>query len=326
MGVNKITPASDNLMLLLSLVPYVLDRQEVSVSEAALHFQREESAIIRAIEMIACSGIPGDSQSYTHLDLFDIDWDLFETERRITFWNTVAIDHKPRFSAREASALLAGLQYLSSHPAYADRDDVKELTTKLRRGSGEGRSDRIIITSIATEDRLRVLSDAIESAVAVDLVYHNKKGESGPRTIDPLVLESRDALWYVRAYCHTRQALRTFRVDHMDSVTATENPQGDHSALTQGLSESLFEPSSEDIIVTLECSVAALPLIADYLPRGLKTPASGHTLTLEVPFAHYGSLTHFVGAFSHLVRLLSPSSAVHAVTSFGQKALAAYDA
>jgi len=79
--------------------------------------------------------------------------------------------------------------------------------------------------------------------------------------------------------------------------------------------------------VTLECSVAALPLIADYLPRGLKTPASGHTLTLEVPFAHYGSLTHFCGGrFSHLVRLLSPSSAVHAVTSFGQKALAAYDA
>ncbi|MDA8909529.1 hypothetical protein N9I09_01255 [Pontimonas sp.] len=96
MSNQTLAPASDKLLLLLSLVPFVLDRKEVSVAEAATHFQREEAEIIRAVEMIACAGVPGDSRSYSHLDLFDIDWDLFENERRITFWNTVALDNKPR--------------------------------------------------------------------------------------------------------------------------------------------------------------------------------------------------------------------------------------
>ena len=40
--------------------------------------------------MIACAGIPGENQAYSHLDLFDIDWDLWENEQKITLWNTVA--------------------------------------------------------------------------------------------------------------------------------------------------------------------------------------------------------------------------------------------
>ena len=160
--------------------------------------------------------------------------------------------------------------------------------------------------------------------MAVTLTYHNKRGESGPRTIDPLILESRDALWYVRAFCHTRQALRTFRVDHMDDVALTESAQEDHTQLLTALSSNLFEPSNDDIVVTLECPVSALPLIADYLPRGLKAPRSGQTVTAEVPFAHYGSLTTFVGAFSHVVRITGPATAQQSIVDFAQKALARY--
>lgn len=324
MSNQTLAPASDKLLLLLSLVPFVLDRKEVSVTEAATHFQREEAEIIRAVEMIACAGVPGDSRSYSHLDLFDIDWDLFENERRITFWNTVALDNKPRFSAREASALLAGLQYLASHPAYAARSDVQELTAKLRQGTGAGPSGRIVVNTPAGEARLTTLSDSIEAGVAVTLTYHNKRGESGARTIDPLILESRDALWYVRAFCHTRQALRTFRVDHMDDVALTESAQEDHTQLLTALSSNLFEPSNDDIVVTLECPVSALPLIADYLPRGLKAPRGPQTVTVEVPFAHYGSLTTFVGAFSHVVRITGPATAQQSIVDFAQRALARY--
>jgi proteasome accessory factor C len=158
----------------------------------------------------------------------------------------------------------------------------------------------------------------------VTLTYHNKRGESGARTIDPLILESRDALWYVRAFCHTRQALRTFRVDHMDDVALTESAQEDHTQLLTALSSNLFEPSNDDIVVTLECPVSALPLIADYLPRGLKAPRGPQTVTVEVPFAHYGSLTTFVGAFSHVVRITGPATAQQSIVDFAQKALARY--
>jgi proteasome accessory factor C len=311
-------------MLLLALVPYVLDKGEVSVSEAARQFQRTEDDIVEAVQLIACAGIPGENLAYSHLDLFDIDWDLFEEQRLITFWNTVAIDHSPRFTAREASALIAGLQYLAAHPAYSGRGDIDEVLGKIRRGSSHGYSDRIAIAQPEAEDHLQILNDAIGAKVSVSILYHNKAGETGTRLIDPLVLESRDAAWYVRAWCHHRQALRTFRVDHMESVEPTEKPQGNHDSLIDDISPELFQPSSDDITVGIDTTVGALPVIADYLPRGFTQPLGEGALRLEIPFAHYGSLTRFAAAHTTLVTIVAPGSAVAAVRDFAKDALVAY--
>ena len=314
----------ENLLLLLALVPFVLDRGQVSVSEAAAQFGRTEEDITRAVELIACAGIPGESLTYSHLDLFDIDWDLFETERVITFWNTVAIDQQPRFSAREASALLAGLQYLQSHPAYAGRADVDAVIDKIKRGSGSGPSDRIAVGAHALETHLEALGVALDREVSVRVVYHNKRGEVQPRTIDPLLLEARDASWYVRAWCHERQALRTFRVDHIESLEVTDSPRVGRESLIEDISPDLFDPSPEDILVTLEVHPRALALIADYLPRGSAIPESETPVALTIPFAHYGSLVRLVAAYPSVITVLEPESARHAVAQFARGALANY--
>lgn len=316
--------ATDTLMLLLALVPYVLDRGEVSVTEAARQFSRGEDEITDAIRLIACAGIPGENQAYSHLDLFDIDWDLLETEGRITFWNTVALDHFPRFSAREASALIAGLQYLAAHPAYSGRADLNEVLRKITRGSTEGFASRIAISQPAVAEHLESVDHAITNRVSLDVVYHNKAGESGLRRIDPLVIESRDTLWYVRAWCHHRQALRTFRIDHMESVLITQEPQEDHTSLIDDISPELFQPSHDDITVAIECQSSALPVIADYLPRGYDPPSTEGLVTLEIAFAHYGSLTRFVGRHCSVVRVVGPPSAVATVREFAEDALQGY--
>jgi hypothetical protein len=45
---------------------------------------------------------------------------------------------------------------------------------------------------------------------------------------------------------------------------------------------------------------------------------------VEIPFAHYGSLTRFAAAHPTLVRVVSPGSAVAAVKEFAKDALLAY--
>jgi proteasome accessory factor C len=324
MANNQKPQATDNLMLLLALVPFVLDRGEVSVAEAAVQFQRSESDIVKAVHLIACAGIPGENLAYSHLDLFDIDWDLLETEGIITFWNTVGIDHAPRFSAREASALIAGLQYLQSHPAYSGRGDVEEVMRKIHAGTASGAQQPLTISHPATESHLSLLNDSITQRVAVEMTYHNKRGESGPRTIDALVLESRDSVSYVRGWCHQRQALRTFRVDRIESVRLTALPHGDHGSLIDDISPDLFEPSPEDIPVTIQCHADALPLIADYLPRGFRRDKDAVHVVVDIPFAHYGSLTQFAARHPGVVEVLSPASARTAVWEFATDALEHY--
>ncbi len=78
-------------------------------------------------------------------------------------------------------------------------------------------------------------------------------------------------------------------------------------------------------MVTLRCQAHALPVIADYLPRGFTPPQGDEWVTVEVPFAHYGSLTQFVGAHPDVVTVLGPASAREAVASFAVAALEGYE-
>ena len=74
--------ASDKLTFLLSLVPYLLDHANISVTEVAAHFGVSAERVREAVNLIAVSGIPGATHQYLHGDLFDIDWDGFRVQRQ----------------------------------------------------------------------------------------------------------------------------------------------------------------------------------------------------------------------------------------------------
>src|SRR5690606_30179355 len=105
-------PAGEKVAFLLSLVPYLMDQGRISVTEVARHFDITEARVRDAVRLIAVSGIPGETGTYQHGDLFDLAWDDFEDNDQIELTQLVAIDDAPRFSAREASALIARLHYL----------------------------------------------------------------------------------------------------------------------------------------------------------------------------------------------------------------------
>ena len=127
--------AQDKLAFLLALVPYLLDRDRVGVAEAAAHFQVSDEQVREAVRLIAVSGVPGETSQYQHGDLFDIAWDDFESLDEIQITHRVALDDSPRFSAREAAALIAGLQYLQAMPETLDSSVHSSLMAKLARGA-----------------------------------------------------------------------------------------------------------------------------------------------------------------------------------------------
>jgi proteasome accessory factor C len=162
--------AQDKLAFLLSLVPYLMDRGSVSVAEAAAHFGVSVAQIRSAVELIAVSGIPGETTQYQHGDLFDIAWDDFEQNDVIVLTNLVAIDDSPRFSAREAAALIAGLQYLSSLPENADRQAIATLQSKLARGAS-GAPSQVAVENTETNELLSLVRRAVEEGVQIEFDY-----------------------------------------------------------------------------------------------------------------------------------------------------------
>ncbi|MET0304564.1 MAG: WYL domain-containing protein [Microbacteriaceae bacterium] len=314
--------ARDKLAFLLSLVPWLMDRDRVSVTEAAEHFGMSPEAVRDAVRLIAVSGVPGDTSSYQHDDLFDIAWDDFEENDQIVITHLVAIDDSPRFSAREAAALIAGLQYLSSLPENADSGAIASLMSKLSRGAS-GAPSQVAVAGAETDSTLAIIRDAVASGVQIDLDYVNSRGERERRRVDPLRVESVDADWYLRGWCHLREAVRTFRLDRISDPVMTSDPIS-HRASDVTLPETLFETSPDDIPVTIEVAAAAAPLIADYLVDGAPSVKAGERLRTSLRVSHHDGLKRLAASMPGVMAVLEPADARAAVRAWAEAGLAGY--
>jgi proteasome accessory factor C len=297
-----------------------MDNGQVTVSEAATQFSRQPEDIRRAVELIACAGIPGDSAAYLHADLFDIDWDALENDEVIRFSNTVVIDRQPRLSTREISALIAGLQYLAAHPRYGEREDVRALLEKLRAVSGTSEPAHIGIQSVSVSSALEIIDGCLRAGTQLRFDYVNRNGDADTRTVDPLAVETRDDVWYLRAWCLLREAPRLFRLDRMANVTGLDTPVSDHPDVDDPESWTIFTASDTDVVVTLEFDEPALPIVGEYLDRSRPPQRTDSGYVAQVPFAHYGSLVRFVAAQGGLVRVTAPEAAIQAVRDWVSRA------
>ncbi|MFC6355614.1 helix-turn-helix transcriptional regulator [Luethyella okanaganae] len=315
--------AQDKLAFLLALVPYLMDHDRVSVGEAAEHFGVTEDQIRSAVRLIAVSGIPGETRQYQHGDLFDIVWDEFEEHDRIVLTHQVAIDDSPRFSAREAAALIAGLQYLSSLPENADRDTVSSLMAKLTRGASATPS-QLAVAGAATDEVLGTIRTAVAGEKQIEFDYLNSRGEHERRRVDPLRIESVDQDWYLRGWCHLREAVRTFRLDRMSELEATDEAISYRPADVT-LPETLFEGSADDLTVLIELPSEALPLLADYVPDGATATRAGGRVRTSLRVAHYHGLKRLVAGLPGIVTVLGPEEARRIVADWAAAGSARYD-
>lgn len=315
--------ARDKLAFLLSLVPYLMDHDRVTVAEAAEHFGVPADQIRDAVSLIAVSGLPGETAAYQHDDLFDIDWDAFEQDDEIVLTNRVAIDDSPRFSAREAAALIGALQYLSALPEYADRASMASLIAKLSRGTtGVPAPLTVATTEGGDSDTIALIRRSVEAGTQLEFDYLNARGERERRRVDALRVESVDADWYLRGWCHLREAVRTFRIDRISGAVVTDTPI-EHRESDVRLPE-LFEASPDDLEVVIDVEPAALPLVADYVPEGTRSEPSGERVRTTVRVSHFHGLKRLVASMPGVMTVVAPAEARAAVAEWASDAVERY--
>lgn len=314
--------AQDKLTFLLALVPYLIDHGRVSVREAAAHFQVTEKQIRDAVSLIAVSGIPGETTQYQHGDLFDISWDDFDERDEIVITHMVALDDSPRFSAREAAALIAGLQYLQSLPENMDSGVYSSLMDKLARGASE-RPSQVAIAGSDTTASLTDVRDAVSRRVQVEFDYLSARGSRERRRVDPLRIDSDDENWYLRAWDHAREAVRTFRLDRMTGILVTEEPvSGSHDDVSLG--DRLFQGGDDDLVVTIELDPSALSLLGEFVSSVDGEATEEGRVRTRIRVAHMHSLKRLVTAMPSAVTIVDPPEARAAVVDWASRGLDRY--
>jgi predicted DNA-binding transcriptional regulator YafY len=169
---------------------------------------------------------------------------------------------RPRqLTPTEGVALAAAARTILSLPGSDEEGPLARALAKLDHALGERRSVEVAL------DRPPLLDELLESTAAarqLDVEYlATSTDELTQRIIDPLRVSSIDGRWYVEAYCHRAQALRTFRVDSFKTV-ADHGPRSQGTAHALGSHDSFVPDAGADVAI-VRVATAALWL-SDSIP------------------------------------------------------------
>nr|WP_206686636.1 MULTISPECIES: WYL domain-containing protein [Microbacterium] len=311
--------ATDRAAIILQLVPYLIGKGEVSVAEAADEFDVTPEQMRAMVEKLTVIGLPGDGGFWQMAnDLFDIDWDLLDQQDLISITNPVGLERAPRLTAREAAALLAGLQLAASLPGVGDSGVVQGLLTKLARGAASAPA-QVIVAPDAVDDVRVAVDAALRAGVAISFAYKAPDKPVTTRTVDPVKVHIADGQWYLQGWCHLREAMRTFHLDRVSDVQLTD------IAITHGgdMVPELFEASETDAVAEIRFAADLLPLMPAYLDRAT-VAADGDRRVGRVRVADGRTLKRLAARHGGEIEVLAPESARAATAAWAAAGLAQY--
>ncbi len=254
--------AVDRLSRLLTMVPWLVNRQGIDVDQAAADLGISTAQLRSDLELLFVCG-------YGQMpdELIDAQWD----DGRVYIDNADAIARPLRLGMDEAVALIVGLRALLEVPGLGERDAVLRALAKLEAAAGGAAeaADRVAVTLAdgADEEHLRRARRGVEQRRRLRLRYLVPgRDESAEREVDPVRVLNVDGHWYLEAWCHRARDMRTFRLDRVEELTVTdEDGTPPAQARPRDLDGGLFQPGAQDLLVTLRLARSAR-WVADHYP------------------------------------------------------------
>jgi predicted DNA-binding transcriptional regulator YafY len=201
---------------LVAVLLFLQARGRVTAAEVAAELEISQRTARRDLEGLAMAGIP-----------------VYSQPGRGGGWSLVggARTDLSGLTAAEARTL-----FLVAGPSASATPQLKAALRKLvralpepMRAEAEAAASAVMIdpttwdrTAVATPPHLEVLQDAVVAGVQVRIVYRGRDAPERERTVHPLGLVKKAAVWYMVA--GTESGLRTFRLNRVRSVEVTDDP------------------------------------------------------------------------------------------------------
>ncbi len=314
------TGTLDQLPRLLALVPYLLARPGVRVAEVAATFGVTEERLRKDLDLLWVCGLPGHGPG----DLIDVE---FEGDT-ITLIEPAGVTRPLRLTVDEALALVVALRALAETPGLVERDAVDRALAKVEEAAGAaaGPAQRVAV-SVEGETRvLPVVRAALEQGRALHLSYYvPARDETTERDVDPLRLLLVEGRTYLEAWCRRVEGVRLFRLDRVADVALLDQPSAppadvEHRDVSQGL----FRPSPDDLLVTLSLRPAAA-WVADYHPCESVVEQDDGSLVVALRARDTAWVRRLALRLGAQGQVLAPQDLADEVRADARRALAAYD-
>jgi proteasome accessory factor C len=151
------------------------------------------------------------------------------------------------------------------------------------------------------------------------------RDESTERDVDPIRLLLTDGRWYLVGWCRLAEGVRTFRLDRVFGVSVLDTPaEVPPEAADAGIGGTLFEPSSQDTLVTLELEPRAR-WVADYYRCEQVSELPGGRMRVRLRARDERWLRRLALGLAGSGRVTDPPHFAEAVQADAAAALAAYE-
>ena len=318
----RMVTSAERLRRLLALVPYVVSRKVVSLSEAAAAFGMTERELIDDLNLAWCVELRA-PEPYCPIDL------SYEGGE-ITVSQAESIGRPLRLAADEASALLVALRMLAEVPA--DGDAVGRLIAKIEGAAGASAAASSQVLVQVDSQNVRGLAAKVSAALGAGRRLHLRyyvpgRDEATERDVDPMRLLVVEGRTYLEAWCRRAEGVRLFRLDRVLDLEVLDVPAevpAEAAAEQKDVDAGqLFRPSDSDERVELELAAGAR-WVAEYWPCESVTELGEGRLraVLRTPDTRW--VRRLVLRLGEDARVLAPAALAGEVRAAAAEALALY--
>lgn len=304
--------AGARLSRLLTLVPWLMANDGVTIAETAEHFGISPAVLERDLWLLVVSGLPGHGPD----QLVDIDfWD----DGVIRVIDPQTLSRPLRLTQEEAVTLLIALSTLAQLPGVEDRAAVLGAMTKIEAVLSDGYpAPPIPEVALAADARVaEIVDEALRSDGGLRLTYAAAtRGEVTDRVVAPMHVRILDGVGYLEAWCTLAEGVRSFRLDRILSAEPAPRPV----LPTTDLQPEVTEPIRALIAVQPEDRWVA-DVIDAVATEGVDT--RGRTL-LRVPLLSVDWGISLVLSLAEGTVVLEPPEFARAVAERATAAAAAY--
>lgn len=310
--------ATSRVSRLLTMVPWLLNRQGIDLERAAAELGVSEEQVVDDLQVLFVCGLPGHYPD----DLIEASWE----DGRVFVGNADAIARPLRLGRDEALALIVALRALAATPGLTERDAIDRALAKLEAAAGDAAASaanvRVDLDEPVDPELAARIRAGLTEGRRLHLTYTSaSRDETTERDVDPLRVLSVDGRWYLEAWCHRAQGVRTFRLDRVEAVEVLDQPADPPADLPdREVGPGVFRGAPDDLVVTLELAPQAA-WVSESVPSESVEVHDGGTRTMVLRVADPSWLTRLVWREAGAVQVVGPPELVAAVRDAAALAL-----
>ena len=297
--------------IMIDIMMLLLAKRKLTAKYIAERYDISKRSVYRYVDELNVCGIPVDVSrgrygGITIADTFRLPTGYFTRDEYAATVNAL----EAMRSQMADESIISALEKLESQ----QKTETRELSV----------CGNIIVDggtwgdSKSFSEKMRVCEQAVNERQSLFIDYVSRGGEHSKRVIDPHVLIYKQNVWYVYAFCHTKQTFRTFKIGRIKNATLTGNTFV-KKEFTRDELDLDFSCSSDKLLeVMLEIEKTSLADAEEWLGIDNIEPR-GNAFVAKMTLPDNGGLVNKILSYGGAVKVVEPQALKEKVISAAKR-------